>query len=87
MQANPTDIQKIREAIQKANSLQEVERLTKMLQSGQISSEFLSGKFNIINYKEYHKCIFVYYRRTHGYLIQHILYGIPGNFKLNSNLS
>lgn len=36
------DIQKIREAISKASSLHEVERLTKMLQSGQISSEFLN---------------------------------------------
>ncbi|CAO1429057.1 unnamed protein product [Diamesa hyperborea] len=53
VQANPTDIQKIREAIQKANSLQEVERLTKMLQSGQISSEFLSGKFNTTNFKDH----------------------------------
>lgn len=40
--ANTADIQKIREAISKASSLQEVERLTKMLQSGQISSEFLN---------------------------------------------
>lgn len=36
------DIQKIRDAISKASSLHEVERLTKMLQSGQISSEFLN---------------------------------------------
>ncbi|CRL07402.1 CLUMA_CG020375, isoform A [Clunio marinus] len=36
------DIQKIREAISKATSLQEVERLTKMLTSGQISSEFFN---------------------------------------------
>lgn len=42
VQANTADIQKIREAIAKASSLQEVERLTKMLQSGQISSEFLN---------------------------------------------
>lgn len=42
VQANTADIQKIREAISKASSLQEVERLTKMLQSGQISSEFLN---------------------------------------------
>lgn len=40
--ANTADIQKIRDAISKASSLQEVERLTKMLQSGQISSEFLN---------------------------------------------
>lgn len=40
--ATTADIQKIREAISKASSLQEVERLTKMLQSGQISSEFLN---------------------------------------------
>jgi len=43
VQANSADIQKIREAISKASSLQEVERLTRMLQSGQISSEFLSN--------------------------------------------
>lgn len=42
VQANTADIQKIRDAIQNATSLQEVERLTKMLQSGQISSEFLN---------------------------------------------
>jgi U2 small nuclear ribonucleoprotein A' len=42
VQANTADIQKIREAIDKATSLQEVERLTKMLQSGQISSEFMN---------------------------------------------
>jgi U2 small nuclear ribonucleoprotein A' len=40
--ANTADIQKIRAAIAGASSLQEVERLTKMLQSGQISSEFLN---------------------------------------------
>lgn len=40
--ANTADIQKIRTAIANAQSLQEVERLTKMLQSGQISSEFLN---------------------------------------------
>lgn len=40
--ANTADIQKIREAIAKASSLQEVERLTKMLQSGNISSEFMN---------------------------------------------
>lgn len=42
VQANTADIQKIREAISKASSLQEVERLTKMLLSGEISSEFLN---------------------------------------------
>lgn len=42
VQANTADIQKIRDAIDKATSLQEVERLTKMLQSGQISSEFMN---------------------------------------------
>ncbi|CAG9801308.1 unnamed protein product [Chironomus riparius] len=42
IQATTADIQKIREAISKASSLHEVERLTKMLQSGQISSEFLN---------------------------------------------
>lgn len=44
VQANTADIQKIREAISMASSLQEVERLTKMLQSGQISSEFLNDE-------------------------------------------
>jgi len=42
VQANTADIQKIRDAISRASSLQEVERLTKMLQSGQISSEFFN---------------------------------------------
>lgn len=42
IQASSADIQKIRDAISKASSLHEVERLTKMLQSGQISSEFLN---------------------------------------------
>jgi hypothetical protein len=41
--ATPNDIQKIREAIKKATSLQEVERLTRLLQSGQISSDFYSN--------------------------------------------
>lgn len=40
--ASPADIQRIREAIKRARSLQEVERLTKMLQSGQISDELLN---------------------------------------------
>lgn len=43
-QATSADIQKIRDAIAKANSLQEVERLTKMLQSGSLSSEFLNDE-------------------------------------------
>jgi U2 small nuclear ribonucleoprotein A' len=42
IQASSADMQKIREAISKASSLHEVERLTKMLQSGQISSEFFT---------------------------------------------
>lgn len=42
--ASPADIQKIREAIKKAASLHEVERLTRALQSGQISEEMLNGK-------------------------------------------
>lgn len=42
IQASSADIQKIRDAISKASSLHEVERLTKMLQSGQISSEFFN---------------------------------------------
>lgn len=42
--ATSADIQKIRDAIAKANSLQEVERLTKMLQSGTLSSEFLNDE-------------------------------------------
>ncbi|XP_050091304.1 probable U2 small nuclear ribonucleoprotein A' isoform X1 [Anopheles aquasalis] len=41
--ATPADIQKIREAIKRATNLHEVERLTRMLQSGQISGEFLNG--------------------------------------------
>jgi len=52
--ASQEDIQKIREAIKKANSLQEVERLTKILQSGLIPSEFLNnGKFTKILYFDY----------------------------------
>lgn len=43
-QATTADIQKIREAISKASSLHEVERLTKMLQSGHLSSEFLNDE-------------------------------------------
>lgn len=34
---NPADLQKIKEAIKKANSLQEVERLTRILQSGHLN--------------------------------------------------
>lgn len=41
--ASSADIQRIREAIKRAGSLQEVERLTRMLQSGQISDEYLNG--------------------------------------------
>lgn len=47
--ANTADIQKIRTAIANAQSLQEVERLTKMLQSGQISSEFLNDDEPMMN--------------------------------------
>lgn len=47
--ANTADIQKIRDAISKASSLQEVERLTKMLQSGQISSEFMNDNDEPMN--------------------------------------
>lgn len=43
VQANNADIQKIRDAISKASSLQEVERLTNMLQTGQIGSEFMTS--------------------------------------------
>lgn len=43
VQANSADIQKIRDAISKASSLQEVERLTNMLQTGQIGSEFMTS--------------------------------------------
>lgn len=39
--ATPDDLLRIRDAIKKANSLQEVERLTRMLQSGQIPEELL----------------------------------------------
>lgn len=42
--ASPADLLKIREAINNATSLQEVERLTRILQSGQISEELLNGK-------------------------------------------
>jgi len=39
--ANAAELQKIREAIKNATSLQEVERLTRILQSGQIPEDFL----------------------------------------------
>lgn len=42
VQASNADMQKIRDAISKASSLQEVERLTNMLQTGQIGSEFMT---------------------------------------------
>lgn len=38
--ANPEDLQRIREAIKRASSLQEVERLSQILQSGQIPDNF-----------------------------------------------
>lgn len=38
--ANPEDVQKIREAIKNATSLQEVERLTRLLKSGSIPDNF-----------------------------------------------
>lgn len=44
--ASAADIQKIREAIKRAGSLQEVERLTRLLQSGQITDELLNGTNN-----------------------------------------
>jgi hypothetical protein len=43
VQASAADIQKIREAIKKASSLHEVERLTKILQSGTISGDIFSS--------------------------------------------
>ncbi|XP_037903040.1 probable U2 small nuclear ribonucleoprotein A' isoform X2 [Hermetia illucens] len=42
--ASMDDIQKIRELIKKANSLQEVERLTRILQSGQIPSDLIQDE-------------------------------------------
>lgn len=42
--ASPADLLKIREAIKKATSLQEVERLTRILQSGSITEDLLNGK-------------------------------------------
>lgn len=47
--ASPADIQKIREAIKNATSLQEVERLTRILQSGNIPEEFLNSNGNSEN--------------------------------------
>lgn len=44
--ASPADILKIREAIKNATSLQEVERLTRILQSGQIPEELLHQNGN-----------------------------------------
>lgn len=44
IQASPADIQKIKEAIQNATSLHEVERLTRIIQSGQINSDFINGE-------------------------------------------
>lgn len=42
--ASPAEIAKIREAIKTANSLQEVERLTRILQAGgPITDEMLNG--------------------------------------------
>jgi U2 small nuclear ribonucleoprotein A' len=42
IQATSVEIQKIREMISNATSLHEVERLTKMLQSGNISEVFIN---------------------------------------------
>uniref|UniRef100_T1GP17 Probable U2 small nuclear ribonucleoprotein A' n=1 Tax=Megaselia scalaris TaxID=36166 RepID=T1GP17_MEGSC len=41
--ASPEEIQKIREAIKKAKNLQEIERLTQILQTGQIPENFFNG--------------------------------------------
>jgi len=41
--ASPEEIQRIREAIKKAKNLQEIERLTQILQSGQIPENFFNG--------------------------------------------
>ncbi|XP_050075421.1 probable U2 small nuclear ribonucleoprotein A' [Anopheles maculipalpis] len=41
--ASPADIQKIKEAIKRATNLHEVERLNRMLQSGQITGDMLNG--------------------------------------------
>lgn len=42
--ASPAEIQRIKDAIRNAKSLAEVERLTRLLQSGQISEEFSNGR-------------------------------------------
>lgn len=43
--ASPAEVAKIRDAIKTANSLQEVERLTRILQAGgPITDEMLNGK-------------------------------------------
>lgn len=42
--ANPDDLQRIREAIKRASSLQEVERLSQILQSGHIPDNFVLGQ-------------------------------------------
>uniref|UniRef100_A0A1Q3F110 Probable U2 small nuclear ribonucleoprotein A' n=1 Tax=Culex tarsalis TaxID=7177 RepID=A0A1Q3F110_CULTA len=47
--ASPADIQKIKEAIKRATNLHEVERLTRMLQSGQITGDFGLNELNISN--------------------------------------
>lgn len=44
--ASSAEIQKIREAIKNATSLQEVERLTRILQSGNISEDILKQNGN-----------------------------------------
>uniref|UniRef100_A0A182SER0 Probable U2 small nuclear ribonucleoprotein A' n=1 Tax=Anopheles maculatus TaxID=74869 RepID=A0A182SER0_9DIPT len=41
--ATPADIQKIKEAIKRATNLHEVERLNRLLQSGQITDDILNG--------------------------------------------
>ncbi|XP_058120249.1 probable U2 small nuclear ribonucleoprotein A' isoform X1 [Anopheles ziemanni] len=41
--ATPADIQKIREAIKRATNLHEVDRLNRMLQSGQITGDIMNG--------------------------------------------
>uniref|UniRef100_A0A182Q9F4 Probable U2 small nuclear ribonucleoprotein A' n=1 Tax=Anopheles farauti TaxID=69004 RepID=A0A182Q9F4_9DIPT len=45
--ATPADIQKIKEAIKRATNLHEVERLNRMLQSGQITGDILNGNETI----------------------------------------
>uniref|UniRef100_A0A8W7P4V7 Probable U2 small nuclear ribonucleoprotein A' n=1 Tax=Anopheles coluzzii TaxID=1518534 RepID=A0A8W7P4V7_ANOCL len=49
--ASPADIQKIKEAIKRATNLHEVERLNRMLHSGQITGDILNGnESHSINY-------------------------------------